>query len=311
VNCNDQANLTVVILTYNEEVHIERCIRSLQSVAMQIFIVDSYSTDRTVEIAESLGAVVAQRKWKNYADQFQWGLDHYAQYCGCETRWVMRMDADEYLEPDLIEELPKALANAAEDVTGFYIRRKVFFYGKWIRYGGFYPHTLLRVWRSGRGRIEQRWMDEHIVLPKGSATMMLQGHLVDDNLKGITFWIAKHNSYASREAVDLLNNKYHLLERDDALKALDDPQAKWKRILKDNVYSRLPLSFRSTLYFLYRYVLRLGFLDGPKGFVWHFMQGYWYRMLVDVKIMEIEERSGGDVKKMRQTLVKDHGIRLE
>ena len=303
-------SLVAIILTYNEEKHIARCIHSLESIAHKVFVVDSFSKDETVDIAKSLGAVVAQRKWKNYADQFQWGLDHYAEFCGGKSKWIMRMDADEYLEPDLIEELPRALANASEEVTGFYIRRKVFFYGKWIRHGGFYPHTLLRVWRNGQGRIEQRWMDEHIVLPEGAKTAMLQGHLVDDNLKGITFWINKHNSYASREAVDLLNNKYYLLDRDDALKAQDDPQAKWKRMMKDGVYSRLPLSVRSTLYFLYRYFFRLGFLDGPKGFIWHFMQGYWYRMLVDVKIMEIEERSGGDVAKIKKVLAEEHGIEL-
>jgi glycosyltransferase involved in cell wall biosynthesis len=300
---NKEIPLTVVILTHNEEIHIERCIRSLLPIAAKIFIVDSFSTDNTVEIAKSLGAEVKQRKWKNYADQFQWGLDN----CGADSEWVMRMDADEYLEPDLLEELHQALNDG---ITGFYIRRKVFFYGKWIRHGGFYPHTLLRIWRNGQGRIEQRWMDEHIVLPSGSKTAVLKGHIVDNNLKGITFWISKHNSYASREMVDLLNNKYNLLERDESLKENDDPQAKWKRILKDDVYSKLPMGIRSTFYFIYRYFLRLGFLDGSKGFLWHFMQGYWYRMLVDVKIMEIEERSGGDVEEIRRILYEDHGIKL-
>jgi len=299
-------NITVVLLTHNEEIHIERCIRSLQPIASKIFIVDSFSTDKTVEIAESLGAEVKQRKWKNYADQFQWGLDN----CGADSEWVMRMDADEYLEPDLLEELPTLLSNISDETVGFYIRRKVFFYSKWIRHGGFYPQTLLRIWRNGQGRIEQRWMDEHIVLPAGSKTQKLKGHLVDDNLKGITFWINKHNSYASREMVDLLNNKYNLLERDDSLKENDDPQAKWKRILKDDVYSKLPMGFRSTLYFIYRYFIRLGFLDGSKGFLWHFMQGYWYRMLVDVKILEIEEKSGGDVEEIRRILYEEHGIKL-
>ena len=110
--------------------------------------------------------------------------------------------------------------------------------------------------------------------------------------------------------VDLLNNKYNLLERDESLKENDDSQAKWKRILKDDIYSKLPIGIRSTLYFIYRYFIRLGFLDGSKGFLWHFMQGYWYRMLVDVKIMEIEEKSGGDVEEIRRILYEDHGIKL-
>lgn len=301
-----KVGLNVVILTHNEEIHIERCIRSLLPIASKIFIVDSFSTDRTVEIARSLGAVVEQRKWKNYADQFQWGLDN----CGTDAEWVMRMDADEYLEPELQHELVRILPNMSVETGGIYIRRKVFFYGKWIRHGGFYPHILLRIWRNGKGRIEQRWMDEHIVLPSDAKTIMVKGHLVDDNLKGITFWINKHNSYASREMVDLLNNKYALLEKDESLKSVDDPQAKWKRLMKDKVYSRLPVGLRAAVYFFYRYFFRLGFLDGSKGFLWHFMQGFWYRLLVDIKIMEMEERCGGDVEKIKLVLREEHGIRL-
>jgi len=153
-------------------------------------------------------------------------------------------------------------------------------------------------------------MDEHIVLLPGSKTITAKHDMVDDNLKGITFWINKHNSYASREAVDLLNNKYPLYPRDDEIEKFDDPQAKRKRMVKDRVYSRLPIFMRASLYFFYRYFLRLGFLDGALGFVWHFMQGFWYRLLVDVKVMEIERRSQGDVEKMKKILREEHGIAL-
>jgi glycosyltransferase involved in cell wall biosynthesis len=258
-------NIGVIILTFNEEKHIERCIQSLVPIAEKIFVLDSFSKDGTVDLARSLGAEVSQRTWKNYADQFQWGLDN----CGADTAWVMRMDADEYLEADLQEELPALLGSLPADVEGIYIKRKVFFIGQWIRYGGFYPHILLRIWRTGKGRIEQRWMDEHIVLPSGAKTVLAQGHLVDDNRKGITFWIDKHNKYASREAVDLLNSKYSLLEQDEGLKAIDDPQAKRKRLLKEKVYARLPIGLRAGMYFFYRYFFKLGFLDGGKGFIWH------------------------------------------
>ena len=299
--------LTIVILTYNEEIHIERCIRSLQPIANKIYIVDSFSSDRTVEIARSLGAEVEQRKWKNYADQFQWGLEH----CGAGAdSWIMRMDADEYLEPDLQRELQELLPNLPDDVDGIYLKRKVFFYRKWIRYGGVYPLVLLRIWRAGKGRIEQRWMDEHVVLLPGARTIAFEMNLVDDNRKGISFWISKHNQYASREAVDLLNQKYALLKHDDALMAIDDPQAKRKRLIKEKVYSRLPVGIRAFFYFCYRYFLRWGFLDGRQGFIWDFMQGCWYGWGVDIKVMEIEERAHGDVEKMRQILREEHGITI-
>jgi hypothetical protein len=253
-----------------------------------------------------LGAEVVQRKWKNYANQFQWAIEQ----CAPGSEWLMRMDADEYLEQEAQEELWKLLAEVPAGLDGIYIKRKVLFEGQWIRYGGFYPHILLRIWRAGKGCIEQRWMDEHIVLPPRVKTILLKGHLVDENLKGITFWINKHNSYASREAVDLLNNKYSLFEKDESLKSMDDPQAKSKRVIKEQVYSRLPVGLRALLYFIYRYFILFGFLDGKKGFLWHFMQGFWYRLLADIKTMEIEERSHGDVTKMRQILLDEHGISL-
>jgi glycosyltransferase involved in cell wall biosynthesis len=277
--------LSVVILTYNEEIHIKRCIESLLPIAKNIFIVDSYSNDKTIEICESLGAKIYQRKWKNYADQFQWGLDN----CPIDTEWVMRMDADEYIEADLVTELPGALRNPVSDLTGFYIRRKYFFLGQWIKKGAVYPLNLLRVWRVGMGRIENRWMDEHIVLNSSARTSELNGHIVDDNLNNTRWWTDKHNKYADREMIDILDKKYKLFSHDDALKVDDEQsQAKLKRMVKEGVYNKLPIFVRPMLYFLYRYFIRLGFLDGVRGFAFHFFQGYWYRSLVDLRVYEAE-----------------------
>jgi glycosyltransferase involved in cell wall biosynthesis len=277
--------LSVVILTYNEEMHIKRCIESLLPIAENIFIIDSFSSDNTVDICESLGAKVFQRKWKNYADQFQWGLDN----CPIDTDWVMRMDADEYIEPDLIDELKnKDFSDVTIDVSGFYIRRKYFFLGQWIKHGAVYPLNLLRIWRTGQGRIENRWMDEHIVLDRGT-TESLKGHIVDDNLNNTRWWTEKHNNYADREMLDVLDKKYSLFPSDDTLKNdAEGSQAKLKRMVKEGIYNKLPIFVRPWLYFLYRYFLRLGFMDGTKGFAFHFFQGYWYRSLVDLRVFEAE-----------------------
>lgn len=300
-------SLAVIILTYNEETHIIRCINSLGSVADSIYIVDSYSTDQTVMLAESMGAKVLQHPWKNYADQFQWAIDQ----CGFGTDWLMRMDADEYLEPELQKELLENLSTLREDVIGIYLKRKVLFEGRWIRHGGFYPQTLLRIWRVGQGRIEQRWMDEHIVLPEGAGTITMKEHIVDANLKGITFWVNKHNGYATREMADILINKYFPAQTDHALQQMrTDPQARWKRIVKEEVYNKLPIGLRTGLYFFYRYCLLFGFLDGSKGFLYHFLQGFWYRLLVDIKVMEVEGKAKGNVIKIREILKKEHGIEL-
>jgi len=297
--------ITVVILTHNEEIHIERCLASLLPVVEAVCIIDSGSSDKTVERAQKMGAVVLQHPWKNYADQFQWGLNN----APIDTEWVMRMDADEYLEPALQQEIQMRLPNICANVSGIYLKRKVMFMGRWIRYGGFYPHILLRIWRVGTGRIEQRWMDEHIILDEGE-TIQFDQDLVDDNLKGISFWVDKHNGYASREMVDLLNRSYDLLPKDDAIKTQDDPQARWKRLMKDEVYSRIPPGLRATLYFIYRYFFRLGFLDGRQGFIFHFMQGFWYRLLVDVKVMEVLDKSDGDIEKMRNIIRSEYNLKL-
>jgi glycosyltransferase involved in cell wall biosynthesis len=296
-------DISVIILTYNEELHIERCIKSLQSFVNEIFVVDSYSTDRTVEIAKSLGAKVYQNKWVNHAVQFQWGLDN----CPIETEWVMRMDSDEYIEPELALEIPKKLENIEDNISGIYLKRKVFFMDKWIRWGAFYPHVLLRIWRYKHGRIEQRWMDEHIVLLQGDAMLISEADIVDDNKNSFTWWIEKHNNYATREMIELMNMKYKFMLMDDLLKENNDPQAKLKRIIKEKLYSKLPFGIRPFLYFTYRYFFRLGFLDGFRGFVWHFMQGWWYRMLVDVKCYEFERKlkEYDDIKLM---IKKEYGL---
>lgn len=280
-----KSNLSVVILTFNEEQHIKRCIESLLPITSNIFIVDSFSSDETVEIAESLGAKIFQRKWKNYADQFQWGLDN----CPIVTEWVMRMDADEYIEEDLVLELrDKVFSTIHYSISGFYIRRKYFFLGQWIKNGAVYPLNLLRIWRHGQGRIENRWMDEHIVIEHGG-TEQLAGHIVDDNLNNTRWWVEKHNSYADREMLDILDKKYRLFSSDDILaNASEGSQAKLKRTVKERVYNKLPIFIRPLLYFLYRYFLRLGFMDGKRGFAFHFMQGYWYRSLVDLRVYEAE-----------------------
>ncbi|MFT6842167.1 MAG: glycosyltransferase involved in cell wall biosynthesis [Psychroserpens sp.] len=284
------SSTSVIILTYNEEIHIERCIRSLLPIASNIFVVDSFSSDKTVEICKSLGAKVYQNPWKNYADQFQWGLDN----CPINTEWVMRMDADEYIEPDLVEEINAELSKVPEDINGLYIRRKYIFLERWVKHGATYPLNLLRIWRTGKGRIESRWMDEHIVLEGDAKTGQLAGHIVDHNLNNTRWWVDKHNKYADREMIDILDKKYQLFPNDDSVKSEKKlTQTKVVRLIKEKVYTGLPIFVRPLLYFLYRYFLRLGFLDGTSGFAFHFMQGYWYRSLVDLRVFEAEKLLAG------------------
>ncbi|MBO4227986.1 glycosyltransferase [Bradyrhizobium neotropicale] len=281
--------ISVIILTYNEERHLARALKSVAAIAREVFVVDSFSSDRTVEIARAHGAQVYQHKFVNQAKQFQWALENLP----IAGNWVMRLDADEVIETDLAHGISTRLPSLSSDITGITLKRKHIFLGRWIRHGGRYPLILLRIWRSGCARVEDRWMDEHIVLTRGRS-LTLNGGFADHNLLSITEFIGKHNTYATREAVDILNERYALFGGDSALISPNvSLQIASKRFLKIYVYNKLPFWLSATLYFLYRYIVRLGFLDGTEGLIYHFTQGYWYRMLVGAKVFELERSLRG------------------
>ncbi|MEJ2801439.1 glycosyltransferase family 2 protein [Comamonadaceae bacterium PP-2] len=281
---NNVNGVAVVILTHNEEIHIARAIQSVSDFANEIFIVDSHSTDRTCEIARDLGAYVICNKFINYASQFQWALDN----CSITSKWIMRLDADEIIEKDLAKEILEKLPTLASDVVGVNLKRKHIFMDRFVRHGGRYPLLLLRIWRNGMGRIENRWMDEHMVV-WGGVTVTFSGGFSDHNLNDLSFFINKHNKYATREAIDVLNHRLNLFPRDEALSSKNTAlQASLKRFFKEYFYNKLPFTVASFLYFVWRYIFQLGFLDGRSGLVYHFLQGYWYRFLVGAKIMELE-----------------------
>jgi glycosyltransferase involved in cell wall biosynthesis len=277
-------SLAVLILTHNEEKHIGRAIQAVQSFASEVFVIDSFSTDRTVEIAGANGATVLSNPWTNYSKQFQWGLDN----APITADWIMRLDADEVIEPDLAGEIRQKLPTLGADVAGVNLKRRHIFLGRWIRHGGRYPLILTRIWRKGQGRIEDRWMDEHIMV-WGGRTVLFDAPFSDHNLNDIGFFTDKHNKYATREAVDVLNQRYGLFAQDVSLKSdASSLQASLKRFIKERVYNRIPFPVSTLGYFLYRYVLQLGFLDRREGLIYHFLQGYWYRFLVGAKVLELE-----------------------
>ena len=278
------STLAIVILTHNEAGHIGRAIESVSPLSSQVFVVDSGSTDDTASIAAAAGAVVLTHPWTNYAQQFQWALDN----APITADWVMRLDADEIIEPDLAAEIAARLPTLPAEVTGVNLKRKHIFMGRWIRHGGRYPLTLLRIWRRGKARIEQRWMDEHMLLTEGAA-VTFDGGFSDHNLNDLTFFTDKHNKYATREAIDVLNQKYDLFPRDEAMDAQSTSgAASGKRWLKEQVYNRLPFWAAPLGYLLYRYIIQLGFLDGREGLIYHGLQGGWYRFLVAAKIVELD-----------------------
>src|SRR5580704_2214182 len=276
--------LAVIILTYNEERHISRALTSIAGIAREIFVVDSFSSDRTTELARAQGATVLQNKFINQAKQFKWALDN----APITAPWIMRLDADEVIEADLAAKIRDELPTLADDIVGVNLKRKHIFLDRWIRHGGRYPLVLLRIWRRGRGRIEDRWMDEHMVV-WGGRTVTFEGGFADHNLNDLTFFTDKHNKYATREAIDVVNQRRNLFQRDIDLPARGSSlQAAVKRFLKEKIYNRIPFQIGAPAYFLYRLIFQLGFLDGKEGIIYHGLQGLWYRFLVGAKVKELE-----------------------
>lgn len=274
--------LTVVILTKNEELHIERALASVAGIADRCYVVDSGSTDRTLELARAVGASVLENSWVNHATQFNWALEQLPP----DTEWVMRLDADEFVTPELAAQIKSELGSVGFEIAGVVVSRRMRFLGRTIYWGGIFPIRILRIFRYGRGQVEDRWMDEHIVVD--GATTAFTGEIIDDNRNSLTWWIEKHNAYASRESVELLNLEHNFMARDPRAAMRSNSQTGSKRWLKENVYTRIPGGFRALLYFLYRYLFRLGFLDGREGAAFHVLQGFWYRYLVDAKLNEVK-----------------------
>lgn len=277
--------LTVIILTYNEEQHLARCLESASQLTPNIVVVDCFSTDRTVEIAQSFGATVLQRAWDgSHSTQVNWALDQLSQL-SIQTEWVMRIDADEVLTPELVSQIQSTLPTVGPQINGVSCIRKMNFQGKLIRFGGVGKNRVMRLFRYGFGQSESRWMDEHIKVE--GQTIALSGAMIDDNLRSLAWWIEKHNGYSSREAVDLLNLEYQFAQQ-NSVAALDNSSIGMKRWAKENIYAKLPGGARSIAYFIWRYVFMLGFLDGGRGTQFHFLQALWYRYLVDCKVAEVK-----------------------
>ena len=282
---NTELNIAIVILTYNESVHLPRALEHVKSFAREIFVIDSFSTDDTVELAKDAGAVVLQHPFQCQAQQFNWALEH----APITSDWVMRLDADEIIEADLAEEIVKTLPGLPPEITGVNLNRKTIFQGKFLQNGGMYPLILLRIWRRGKARVENRWMDERIYLIEGR-TITLRGGFADHNLNDLKAFVAKHNGYASRKALDMLNRRLNSFgPQVEVTQESTAKQAKIKRSFKESTHNRLPFEISAFVHFLFRYVVQLGFLDGREGLTYHVIKGFWYRFLVGAKLKELEE----------------------
>lgn len=277
-------DITTIILTYNEEIHIRRCLENVCPFSKKVYVIDSPSTDHTVDICKEFPNVeIVEHKYPgNQAEQFNWAIDSLK----IDTEWVLRIDADEYLLPELVAELEQKLPEMPMDVIGIEFRRRHIFMGKWVKHG-IYPVIMMRMFRTGYGRYDARLMDEHITLKEGRS-VVLDNDFCDHSLINISDYCRKHINYAQREATEILNETYGLTAENSQNDLNFGGQAQEKHKTKSK-YNSLPLFWRSFAYFCYRYFLRGGFLDGKEGFLFTFIQGWWYRTLVDAKVLEVRK----------------------
>jgi glycosyltransferase involved in cell wall biosynthesis len=274
--------LSVLVLTYNEEANVAACLQSVVDWASEIFVVDSGSSDGTLDIVEGYNCHVVNHPFVSWGIQINWALGTLP----IQTPWVLRLDADEYVLPKLRDELIAELDGYSQDVSALYVKRRAVFMGRWIRYGGYYPVWLLRFFRPGKVKFEQHYGEsEHAIILEGKAAY-LRNDIVDHNRKGLAAWTMKHEGYAQREVISFKRkqeNEAGYLKAEGSLGGSPEMRRRW---LKGNIYERSPLFLRAFMYFIYRYFLRLGFLDGVEGLIFHFLQAGWYRFYVDAKIWE-------------------------
>lgn len=295
-------DITAIILTYNEEIHIRRCLENVGKFAKRIIVVDCFSKDKTCEIAKEMGAEVIQHEWPgNQAEQFNWLIDNVS----INTKWILRLDADEYLMPDLIAELNEKLPTMDEGVSALSLARARSYCGKILHHGIVNGIRIVRIFRTGKARYDKRIMDEHLSILDGK-TIEMKHQFVDDNRLTIGQFTIKHENYASREAAILLDAEYHLSDTRKLEK--DHGEEVEKKRAQKAKYAKMPLFWRAFGYFIYRYIVKGGWRDGKEGFLWDFLQGWWYRTLVDAKIFEVKKACGNDKEKIREFLKDNYNI---
>lgn len=268
--------ITIVVLTYNEELNIVQSLSNVLGWAKDVIVLDSGSTDRTIEIANNLGAKVIFRKFDNFASQRSYAINEW----GSLNEWMFFLDADEYLMEDLkLEILGLFHEGKINNYDGYLIKRRFYFMGKWIKYGGYYPTWILRLFKPNKA-ICEREINEHIHI--SGRIGKLAGDFVDRNNKSFSDWIIKHNVYSDFEAVQLVNASP--IESN-----FFGTQAERKSWIRINIWNKLlPPLVRPFMYFFYRYFLRFGFMDGKAGFIFHFMQGLVFLLMIDIKYLEFK-----------------------
>lgn len=264
--------ITVIILTYNEEENIQNALENIKNWANQVIVLDSFSNDKTLKIIQNYQVDLYYNEFKNFKDQRTFAL----RKTKIINDWVLFLDADERLTSELKNEISNIIKSPQYD--GYLIKRRFYFMGQWIKYGGYYPSWNLRFFKHKLASVN-REINEHIEID--GSVGALKYDMIDENLKNFSYWIDKHNNYSTRESESLLSN-----EKDTIAKIFGNSIQR-KRWIRINIWNKLlPPLIRPFIYFIYRYFIRFGFLDGKVGFIYHFNHALVYRLFIDIKYIE-------------------------
>ena len=272
---SNQIDLSVIILTYNESLHIKRCINSVKKYVREVIVVDSYSTDKTLNICKKLKVRIYKNKFINQAIQMNWVLKN----INIKSKWIFRIDADEFIEKDSLNNIGNII-KSNKNISGIVIKRKVKFFNKIINYGLTSPHKTLRIWKKGKGKYPILDVDEQAKVT--GKVFLSNSTIIDHNLKSFKWWINKHKNYSKREAISYLKSKQrkNFFLSEDAINKKN----------KYNIYYKAPILIRPFILFIYGFFFKLGFLSGWQGFIYYLFQILWYRLLVDIKIIQLSKK---------------------
>lgn len=266
--------------------HLPRLLSSLTGLNAAIYVLDSGSSDGTIQIATDAGAEIAQHPFINHPQQWHCALKVF----DIKTPWVICLDADQIVTPELHYKLLNFRNEDHREINAIYFNRKNFFKGKWIKYGGYYPFYLLKMFRFGVGYSDLNENMDHRFIVPGETMIWKDGHILEENLKenNIRFWIEKHNKYSDLVAIEEMERIQKLRTQTIQPKFWGSPDERTAYLKR--IWWRLPLYVRPMLYFFYRIIFRLGILDGRTGIIFHFLQGFWFRLIVDIKIDELKKK---------------------
>lgn len=281
---------TFIILTLNEEIHLERLLNSISGLNATTYVLDSGSTDRTLAICENRKITCVYAPFINHPEQWHIALQQFK----IITPWIIALDADQTLSSELYSLLSNFDDQKNKNIDGIYFNRKNYFKNQWIRHGGYFPMYMLKMFRTDKGFSDLSGKMDHRFLVVGKTVIWEDGYLLEENLKenNISFWISKHNTYSDLLAQEEYEGRNQIKKINILGGITGSPNE--QKIWKKQLWQIMPLFVRPFLYFFFRLIIQRGILDGKTGILFHFLQGFWFRIIVDIKIKEIEGQNRKD-----------------